>query len=55
MLCKEYNVLVIADEVQTVLGRYGANLCHLKEGVRPDLVVLGKALAGGLFHFHIYI
>lgn len=46
-LCKKYNVLFIADEVQTGLGRTGANLSHLREGVRPDLVVLGKALAGG--------
>lgn len=37
------------DEVQTGLGRAGANLCHLREGVRPDLVVLGKALAGGMY------
>jgi ornithine--oxo-acid transaminase len=40
-------VLFIVDEVQTGLGRTGANLCHLREDVRPDLVVLGKALAGG--------
>ena len=46
-LCKKHNVLFICDEVQTGLGRTGANLCHLREGVRPDLVVLGKALAGG--------
>jgi ornithine--oxo-acid transaminase len=47
-LCKKHNALFICDEVQTGLGRTGANLCHLREGVRPDLVVLGKALAGGL-------
>lgn len=35
------------DEVQTGLGWTGANLCHLREGVHPDLVVPGKALAGG--------
>jgi ornithine--oxo-acid transaminase len=46
-LCKKHDVLLIVDEVQCGLGRAGANLCHLKEGVRPDLVVLGKALARG--------
>jgi ornithine--oxo-acid transaminase len=50
-LCKTHNVLFIADEVQAGLGRCGADLCHLKEGVRPDMVVLGKALAGGLLLF----
>jgi ornithine--oxo-acid transaminase len=47
-LCKGHNVLFIVDEVQCGLGRAGANLCHLRDGVRPDLVVLGKALAGGM-------
>lgn len=47
-LCHAHNVLFICDEVQSGLGRAGANLCHLREGVRPDLVVLGKALAGGI-------
>ncbi|CZR64870.1 related to CAR2-ornithine aminotransferase [Phialocephala subalpina] len=48
-LCKKHNVLFICDEVQTGLGRTGANLSHLRENVRPDLVVLGKALAGGMY------
>jgi len=47
VLCRAHNVLFVCDEVQSGLGRAGANLCHLREGVRPDLVVLGKALAGG--------
>ncbi|KAN0096071.1 PLP-dependent transferase [Hyaloscypha variabilis] len=46
-LCKQHNVLFIVDEVQCGLGRAGANLSHLKENARPDVVVLGKALAGG--------
>jgi ornithine--oxo-acid transaminase len=49
-LCKEYNVLFICDEVQAGLGRAGANLAHQMEDVRPDLVILGKALAGGKHH-----
>lgn len=47
-LCDKYNVLMIADEVQTGLGRTGRRLACDHENVRPDLVVLGKALSGGL-------
>lgn len=46
-VCKKYNVLFIADEVQTGLGRAGAILKSWDYGVKPDLVCLGKALAGG--------
>ncbi|PFX29205.1 Ornithine aminotransferase, mitochondrial [Stylophora pistillata] len=42
-------VLFIADEVQTGLGRTGRRLCVDHENVRPDLVVLGKALSGGVY------
>ncbi|KAK4941196.1 ornithine aminotransferase [Elasticomyces elasticus] len=48
-LCKEHNVLFIADEIQTGFGRTGTNLCHQHDGVKADLVVLGKALSGGLY------
>ncbi len=47
-LCKEANVLFIADEVQTGLARTGKMLCCDHEGVRPDIVILGKALSGGV-------
>jgi ornithine--oxo-acid transaminase len=47
-LCQKHNVLFIVDEVQCGLGRAGTNLCHLRDDLRPDLVVLGKALAGGM-------
>jgi ornithine--oxo-acid transaminase len=51
-LCKKYNVLMIADEIQSGLGRSGDLLCHYhEEGVRPDIVVLGKALSGGVIPF----
>ncbi|XP_005091135.1 ornithine aminotransferase, mitochondrial isoform X1 [Aplysia californica] len=47
-LCTKYNVLMIADEVQTGLARTGRRLACDHENVRPDLVVLGKALSGGV-------
>lgn len=46
-LCKKHNVLFIADEVQTGLARTGKMLACDHEGVRPDIVILGKALSGG--------
>jgi len=48
-LCTERNVLFIADEVQTGLARTGKRLCVDHGPVRPDMVVLGKALSGGLY------
>ncbi len=47
-LCTKYNVLMIADEVQTGLCRTGKMLACDHENVKPDLLVLGKALSGGL-------
>lgn len=47
-LCKKHNVLFIADEVQTGLARTGKLLACDHEGVRPDIVILGKALSGGV-------
>ncbi len=48
-LCRENNVLFIADEIQTGLGRTGALLACDHEEVRPDIVTLGKALSGGFY------
>lgn len=48
-LCKAKNVLFIADEVQTGLARTGRMLACDHEGIRPDIVILGKALSGGVF------
>jgi len=46
-LCTKYNVLFIADEVQTGIGRTGKRLACDWENVKPDILVLGKALSGG--------
>ncbi len=46
-LCTRYNVLFIADEVQTGIGRTGKRIACDYENVKPDLLVLGKALSGG--------
>ena len=47
-LCTEKNVLFIADEIQSGLGRCGATFCCDTENVKPDVYVLGKALGGGI-------
>ncbi|MDC1105433.1 ornithine--oxo-acid transaminase [Prolixibacteraceae bacterium] len=48
LLCKKHNCLLVADEVQTGLGRTGKMLACDHEGVRPDILVLGKAISGGM-------
>lgn len=48
-MCKEKNVLFIADEVQTGIARTGRLLACDHENVRPDVLILGKALSGGVF------
>ncbi len=48
ILCKEYNVLMVADEIQSGLSRTGTMLACDHEHVRPDIVILGKALSGGV-------
>lgn len=48
-LCKKHNVLFICDEIQTGLARTGKMLCCEHDGVRPDIITLGKALSGGVY------
>ncbi len=48
-LCKKHNVILIADEIQTGIGRTGKMLCSEWSGIKPDMVTLGKAISGGMY------
>ena len=48
-LCSEYNVLFIADEIQSGFGRTGYIMAYDSEDIKPDIVALGKSLTGGAY------
>jgi ornithine--oxo-acid transaminase len=54
-LCKQHDVLLIADEVQTGLGRTGKLLACEHDGVQPDGLILGKALGGGILPVSMFL
>ena len=54
-LCKKERIIFIADEIQTGLGRTGKLLACDHEGVRPDALILGKALAGGFYPVSVFL
>ena len=48
-ICKENNVLLIADEIQSGLGRTGKLFAYMHDGITPDVLIAGKALSGGFY------
>ncbi len=48
-ICKQKNVLLMCDEIQSGLGRTGKLFAFMHEGIRPDMLIVGKALAGGFY------
>jgi len=54
-LCKKYNVLLMMDEIQTGIARTGKWLASDHEGVKPDMLILGKALSGGVLPISVVL
>jgi ornithine--oxo-acid transaminase len=54
-LCDERRILLIIDEIQSGLGRTGAMFAYMHEGIRPDGVIVGKALGGGLLPVSAFV
>ncbi len=48
-ICSKNNVLLVADEVQTGFGRTGKKFCFMHDNIEPDIIIMGKALGGGVF------
>ena len=48
-LCDKHHILLICDEIQSGIARTGKLLCHEWSGIKPDLVLLGKAISGGMY------
>ncbi len=48
-ICRENNVLLVVDEIQSGLGRTGKLFAYMHDGIKPDVVIVGKALSGGFY------
>ena len=48
-ICDQANMLMLVDEIRTGLGRTGKLFAYQHEGIRPDMVIIGKALSGGMY------
>src|SRR5438270_2021775 len=48
-ICREHRVLLMTDEIQSGLGRTGKLFAYMHEGIKPDVLIVGKALAGGFY------
>lgn len=48
-ICREHNVLLICDEIQSGLGRTGKLFAYMHDGIEPDVLIVGKALSGGFY------
>lgn len=48
-LCDQHNILMICDEIQTGIARTGRMLCYEWSGIKPDMILLGKAISGGMY------
>ena len=54
-ICKKYNTLFVADEVQTGIGRTGRMLCCEYSNIKPDILILGKAISGGVLPISVVL
>ena len=54
-ICSKRNALLIVDEIQSGLGRTGRMFAHEHDGIRPDVMLLGKALSGGLYPVSVVV